>query len=218
MREKLSKIFIVIILVLIFLNLLWLDYQTIAKKDGNFPVSQKTPPSLLTADSKETSETCSESCQAAIVEKVLASLPTLVPQATTSALLPTPGTKQTSQQPKVLYIPLVTSASSVNTAWTDIVPSEFYFNLEDYPGAKEVRFEGYLLALHGSAKVWARIYDSTNARAVDYSEIETQNSGFTRIESSGMIIWRGNNKYTVQLKSLNGTEVQLKEAKLKVFF
>jgi len=53
---------------------------------------------------------------------------------------------------------------------------------------------------------------------VDYSDLSTANGVFSRLESRAIIIWLGNNKYTVQLRSENGTEVQLKEAKLKIVF
>ena len=110
------------------------------------------------------------------------------------------------------------SAGSISSvAWSDIIPSEFYFDLSSYPGAKQVRFEAYLLSVNNDLGA-ARLYDVTNKRGVDSSDIQTTASTFTRVESSGIVIWRGNNKYTVQLHSVNGTEVQLKDAKLKIVF
>ena len=81
-----------------------------------------------------------------------------------------------------------------------------------------MRFEAYLLADQGAAKVYARLYDSTNNRGVDYSDIQTNSSSYTRIQSSKTSIWRGNNKYIVQLKSENGTVAKIKDAKLVVSY
>lgn len=204
MNQQPEKIFLGVFLFLITANILFLDFVSFNKKvELQLPLQTATPTPIF--ESK-----CVDECQVIIDQKIseaLAKLPTLV--VPTSA----PAT-----QVKAVYIPLVTEGTTVNTTWTDINPSEFYFDLADYPGAKEVRFICYLQALHGSAKVYARLYDQTNKRGVDYSDLETQSDSYVRLESSGITIWRGNNKYTVQLRSANGTQVLLKEVKLKVIF
>lgn len=125
-----------------------------------------------------------------------------------------------SKQVKVAYIPLISEglSTSVTTDWVDVVPSEFDFDLIDYQGVKEVRLNAYLMAVNGSAKVFMRLYDLTNKRGVDYSEIQTQNSEYSFLESSAMKIWKGNNRYKIQLRSVNGNEVRFKDAKLKINF
>lgn len=211
MKEKLPKIFLILTLVLILVNLGYLDYNLFWDKKIN-----KTE--IQIEEKNGGSQECSLNCQTLIDQKIneaLAKIPTFPPQKTLSLVIPTSAP---AIQAKATYIPLVSEGTTVNTTWTDIVPSEFWFDLTDYPAAKEVRFICYLQALHGSAKVYARLYDKTNERAVDYSQVETQSDSYVRLESSGITIWRGNNKYTVQLKSENGTQVLLKEAKLKIIF
>jgi len=212
MNQQSEKIFFGVFLFLITANLLFLDFVSFRKKTAlNQPLLSITPTPILESQ-------CLDECQKIIDQKIseaLAKIPTQKPEKTMSVIVPTSAP---ATQAKAIYIPLVTEGTTVSTSWVDIVPSEFYFNLADYPGATQVRFICYLQALHGSAKVYARLYDQTNKRAVDYSQLETQNDSYTLLESSGITIWRGNNQYTVQLKSENGTQVLLKEAKLKIIF
>lgn len=136
-----------------------------------------------------------------------------------SGISPIPKTSKISpSQANVSYVPLVTDGSTSSLTWTDVVPSEFYFDIKGYPGAKEVRFLAYLLSDQGAAYGYARLYDATNGREVDYSNLTTNSAGFILVESSGIKIWQGNNRYTVQLRSLNGRPVQIKDAKLKIIF
>ncbi|HUV71417.1 MAG TPA: hypothetical protein VMW25_00265 [Clostridia bacterium] len=218
MFRKVVKVFLVLGFIFLLVNLLVLDYFWFSSKKALTGASftASLTPSLA----------CEEACQETIAEKIKEELAKITPEAGQSSvsfsptpiLWPTKVSVVTEAKAKVVYIPLVSSGSTVSTTWADIVPSEFYFDLSDYPLAKEVKFETYLLALHGSAKVYARLYDQTNKRGVDYSDLETQSPSFVRVESSPIVIWRGNNKYTIQLRSANGTEVQLQEAKLKVVF
>lgn len=134
-----------------------------------------------------------------------------------SGISPSPKKISPVSEAKVAYVPLIADGSASSITWVDVVPSEFYFNINDYPGAKEVRFQAFLLSLNNDL-VSARLYDQTNKRGVDFSDLQTASSSFTRIESSGMKIWQGNNKYTIQLRSVNGTQAQLKDAKLKIIF
>lgn len=210
--NKILKILLISFGAIIFLNLAFLDWRTINNSKIKNQKSKTIEEQFLIDDNKIATDSCGIICKQTIQEKIAEELNRLPSPAGQSSVSPPNG------KPKVIYIPLVTEGNSVSTEWVDIMPSEFYFDLTNYPSAKEVRFETYLLALYGSAKVYARIYDATNFRGVDNSELSTQNNSFTRMESSAISIWRGNNKYTVQLRSANGTEVRLREAKLKILY
>ena len=237
MDLKIGKIFLVFFSVSVLINLVLVDLWVLKRKQEiTLDFSADRPAVVLpgeTEEKKQGRETlsdlskdeinlgsweCPGECEKLIEEKVkeaMAKLPTSLPQGQTKVVFPT---SPPADKARVVYVPLITEGTTFSTAWTDIVPSEFYFDINDYPGAKEIRFVAYLQAAQGAAKVYARLYDQTNKRGVDYSDIETQSSSYTLIESSKMTIWQGNNKYTVQLKSLNGTQVLLKEAKLKIIF
>lgn len=237
MSGKTGKILFTLFLLALFVNLVLVDLWYLSEKrkleesigqsrtypfdqttDGENSeradfdqINQEIAPDLVDLD-------CNQGCQKLIEEMVteaISKLPTTKPQSSSIKPLAPTGV---SDKTKIIYVPLVTEGNTVSTSWSDILPSEFYFDLADYPGTKEVRFYAYLKSDQGAAKVFARLYDQTNNRGVDHSDIETQSGNYTLVESSKMTIWRGNNKYTVQLKSLNGTQAFLKEAKIKIIF
>lgn len=221
MKERLPKIFLIFLGILILLNLVFLDFQLFFKKEEPEP----KPVSLPSADYQSLSENgaerqeaeCSLDCQGLIDQKIAAALSGLPSPFSEKKSSSVPTSSQNSA-PKIAYVPICSEGSSVSLAWENIVSSEFHFDLNDYPGAREVRLVASLRAVNSSAQVSARLYDQTNYRGVDYSDLISKGSDFKTIESSGITIWRGNNKYLVQLKSADGNEVQLKEAKLKISF
>lgn len=207
----------------IVVNLLLLDFVWIKQRktvlEGPGVAPSPTPTALATpTPSQQLAEACGTECLTKIqeeIQKAISALPTPVPTVVqTKIVQPTPSPSGA----KVVYISLISSGSTTNMDWTDITPSDFYFDLADYPGAKAVRWEASIRALHGSGMVSARLYDFTNKRGVDFSELETQSASFVLIRSSDLKIWRGNNLYRVQMKSINGTEAFLEQAKLRVIF
>lgn len=204
------KIVLVVLGVLMVTNLGVLDREVFNSKikDQRSKLDEIT---VAEPEDKTASPSCELSCQEIIEEKIqeeLAKLPSPAGQSPVS----TNGSKA-----KVVYVPLMNEGSVSSSSWTDIVPSEFYFNLADYPGAKEVRFEAFLSSANND-QGYGRIYDATNKRGVDFSDLSFAKSAYTRVESGAMVIWSGNNKYTVQLRSVNGTSVFLKDGKLKIIY
>ena len=230
MLNKLPKIFLILFGILITANLLFLDrkmFKNWKLEIGNEKLEQrarsenKGTNNELALDNKIATDSCGLICQKTIAEKIkeeLAKIPSPAGQSSVSpVVIKKPTVQPTTNQSRVVYVPLITSGSVSSVSWADVIPSEFYFDLNDYQGAKEIRFQAYILSLNNDL-VTARLYDVTNGRGVDFSDIQTASSTFTRVESSSIKIWRGNNKYTVQLRSVNGTQAQLKDAKLKIIF
>jgi hypothetical protein len=222
MRVWLSRIFLFLVLAFIVGNLIVLDYfwfRGAPCQNGTAQAVEKTVNSTVVQEN----DFCGQRCQETITAKVKEELEKITPLAGQSSVSPPMVAPRVSQpttipQAKVIYIPLASSGSAASVDWTKVSGSEFYFDLTSYAGVKEVRFEAQLKALHGSAKVYGRLYDSTNHRGVDYSDLQTQSADFVRLESSPLSIWRGNNKYEVQLRSVNGMEAQIKDARLKIIF
>lgn len=211
MKKNLPKIFLVVILSLILVNLGYLDYKL-------FRVAPSPTPEGETLVEQVEPEGCSPDCQELIDQKIsetLLNIPTQKPEKTVTYVLPTtsPGA-----QTKVSYIPLMSEATVNYPDWTDVTPSDFYFDLDDYSGAKSVRFEVYLKSKHQAGKTYIRLYDVTNKRAVDYSDLSSSSETFELQRSSDLVIWRGNNLYRIQGKTLNGIEGYFKEVKLKISF
>lgn len=216
MENKL-KILGVGIGVLIIVNLLVLDFIWVKQKKET-PVSKsgiellRTSTPTLPLSEITPAEECSEACQEYFDQKIneaISSLPTPASQKTVVPAQSTPSSK-------VAYITIGGSSSTSSTSWVDIPGTDFYFDLSDYPTATGVRWEISLRAFLAGNKVYARLYDVTNKRAVDYSELFTD-SGTSELQRSvDLAIWRGNNLYRVQGKSSTGTPAYLDSPRLRV--
>jgi hypothetical protein len=217
---------------LVVINLLVLDFIWVSQqRESSIPIVSlpeklefrtgatitptPTPASLTpVVSSPEESGGCLESCQEYIDQKIaeeLAKLPT--PVTTTETVI---QTIQPTPSSKVTYISLGGSSSTSATGWTDIPGSDFYFDLSDYPTATGVRWEISLRSFLAGNMVYARLYDVTNSRAVDFSEL-TSTSGTSELKRSvDLAIWRGNNLYRIQGKSSTGTPAYLDSPRLKI--
>lgn len=227
MREKIKKILLVLFGLIVCINLALLDFWLIKvnnqflsfssetyKKQGSLENILKTLKS--TSDSKIFQDACDSDCQKQIIQKVKDEV-VRIPSPTSVISKISPAVGQENFGARVIYVPLITNGAVSSMNWTDIVPSEFYFDLKDYPEVKEIRLVAYLLSVNNDMG-FARLYDNTNKRWAYFSDVQTNNSSFTRVESKPIELLKGNNKYTVQLRSVNATQVQLKDAKLKIVF
>lgn len=208
--QKGLKIVFVLLGVLVLVNLFFLDWQFFNKREARPAEISNAPEKPAVVNS------CGEVCESLISQKVIEAVAKITPPV--AVITQKAVGASSSVQTKVAFVPLGTEGAVSSVSFADIIPSEFYFDLENYPGVKEVRFEAYIMALNPGTKIYARLYDQTNKRGVDLSDIQTSSGTYERQESSAVVIWRGNNKYTVQLRSVNGTEVRLKDAKLRIIY
>jgi len=216
MKEKLPKILLTTLGILVLGNILALDYLIFPKKNiapsvSELPIVENE---IATESGQEEAmpSNCLKDCQQLIDQKINEALAKIPSQRPVNLVVPTTATGQQ----KVSYIPLIAETTINSADWTDISPSDFYFNLTDYGGAKSVRFEVYLKSLHQAGRVYVRLYDITNKRAVDYSDLSSLTETYELQRSSDLTIWRGNNLYRLQGKVLSGIEGYLKDAKLKI--
>lgn len=227
MKEKVKKFLFVLFAIIVCLNLALLDFWLIKINDKLLSFSSETNKkqssleNILqslksTSDNKILQNACGVDCQKLISQKVKDDLEKIAtPTPVASKIIPTVVLENSLA--KVIYIPLITEGAVSSMDFKDIFPSEFYFDTKDYPGVKEVRLVAYLLSINNDMG-YARLYDNTNKRWAYFSDVQTNNSTFTRVESKPIEFLRGNNKYTIQLRSVNATQVQLKDAKLKIVF
>lgn len=98
--------------------------------------------------------------------------------------------------------------------WTKVSGSDFWLDLSLYGEVSEVTMQGWID--NGSGRV--RLYDSTNSRVVDFSEISVKNdsSNSTSFYTKAVSIWRGQNQYYLQVRGNGNTRVELSGVKLKV--
>jgi hypothetical protein len=221
MENKLKVLVIgigaLIVIDLLVLDFIWINQKKEGPTSGSSAVITPTTtlpsptPTIFTSQITPP-EGCSEECLTYIDQKIneaINGLPTAAPQKTIVPAQPTPSSK-------VSYITIGGSSSTNSTSWVDIPGTDFYFDLTDYPTAKGVRWEISLRAFLAGNKVYARLYDVTNNRAVDFSELFTETGTSTLQRSVDLAIWRGNNLYRVQGKSSTGTPAYLDSPRLRV--
>jgi hypothetical protein len=97
------------------------------------------------------------------------------------------------------------------TDWTKISGTDFTLDASLYGKNIEVSWQGWLEGGSGSV----RLYDSTNHRAVDYSQFSSTGDTKTSFYSKAMSIWRGQNQYYIEGKTNSGT-VTLSSPRLRI--
>ncbi len=218
--ENRLKVLIIGVGALIVVNLLVLDFIWVNQRREEPIVEEQeeeekiisTPTPTLTTSQITPPEGCSEECLSYIDQKIneaISGLPTPAAQETIVQAQPTPSSK-------VAYLTIGGSSSTSAVDWTDIPGTDFYFDLADYPTAIGVRWEISLRSFLAGNKVYTRLYDDTNKRAVDFSELFTDSGTSELNRSVDLAIWRGNNLYRVQAKSSTGTPAYLDSPRLKV--
>jgi hypothetical protein len=111
----------------------------------------------------------------------------------------------------------LTGGSGTGVDWVAVPASEFWLDTSLYGGSVEVSWQGKVEGEGGGAvDGWVRIYDITNSRGVDYSQVEVAGSGGSSFYSKNMAIWRGQNQYRVEVKSRTGVLVTVVSPRLRV--
>ena len=95
--------------------------------------------------------------------------------------------------------------------WTKIPGTDFTFDQSLYGNTVTVSWQGWMDNGYG----YVRIYDNTNHRAVDGSEVMVTSGEKSSFYSKNLSIWRGQNQYWIEAKSIAG-EVVISSPRLKV--
>jgi len=215
----LKKIFVTVLVVnFLVLNVAvgYLVYKQVTDVDqeSDESVTDDFLVSQLNQDNNKEDFVCDENCQRVIREKVTA----LIPTQTTGIpvkLTPIPTVKPTKSR-FFSYIPIPGSGNTSNTVWTDLAGTEISFSVGDYVGFKEAYFEVNMKLFNGNGVGYLRLYDITNSRAVDGSEISTSSQTSTAVSSGKISLWQGNNKYRVQAKSLTADTTYFESGRIKI--
>lgn len=219
MIEKFLKIFLIILGIFVVANLLFLDFVWVRQKAETPRITESTG-LIPTPEPGE-----AKICQPACLEKIQEEMEELTNKlgGSQTVVSPTPGVtkaltpKATSTpSPSVTYLTIGSSGSTQSTSWVDIAGTEFYFNLADYSKVKTVRWEINVRSFLGGNPVYVRLYDVTNNRAIDNSEMLTTSSTSVILRSTDLTIWQGSNLYRVQAKSDSGNPAYLDSPRLKI--
>lgn len=129
-----------------------------------------------------------------------------------SLIKPTARAAPTKEAAKRETYVAIAGGSVTASDWEKLSGSEFWLDLSLYGNVTEVTWQGWIESGAGLA----RLYDATNNRAVDGSEISVSNSTRASFYSKPLSIWRGQNQYYIQLKSLTSQKVTISTPRLKI--
>lgn len=216
MIKKFLKILPWVFGVLVVVNLLLLDwffFRPQATPNQQISIRPTLTPAVMGEESSidQCPSACTQEIQQTVREEI-ASLPLSTPAPVRTS---TPKTTPAATI-KTTYVAINSSGSTTSTSWTDISGTDFYFDLSDYPTAKNVRWEASLQSYLSSDPAYLRLYDVTNKRAIDGSDLSTHSPSYEYLRSSDLSIWRGNNLYRIQAKGSSGNTVGFTAPRLKV--
>ncbi len=98
------------------------------------------------------------------------------------------------------------------TDWAKVGGTDFSFDQTLYGNVDSVTWQGWLENGTGSV----RLFDSTNGRGVDGSEMTLSSDSRASFYSAPLAIWRGQNQYYIQVKSATGGSVTISGARLRI--
>ena len=108
------------------------------------------------------------------------------------------------------------NGSTVTNGWTVLSGTEFYFDLGDYPGLKEIYFEANLKLFNGNGIAYARLYDSTHGIGVQGSDVKTTLQTDSVATSGKVSFWAGKNLIRVQAMSLTADTAVYSSGRLRI--
>lgn len=213
---KLPNLLVVLLFFALAVNLLYLDLFLLLKSKN----TATAPAEIAFSEWVKTDEGCGLSCRTFVEEKISEAIATISATAQNTEKqkdIKTSATPKssTSSIKVTTYIPLGPGSSTQKSDWTRVDGSEFTFDLSEYPDGK-VYWEGNLKAQYTNSRCYARLFDKTNSRAVDYSEQSTDQTTNQYLTSQELAIWFGKLKYQLEIKSLNGITCYLDSPRLVV--
>ncbi|MBI2329904.1 hypothetical protein HYU94_00745 [Candidatus Daviesbacteria bacterium] len=123
-----------------------------------------------------------------------------------------PGTTKSS----TAYIPLGTGGGGADKGWVSINSYGATIDPAEYPGYSTMQLEVNLRLTQKVGTAYARLYNSTDQTAKE--QVSTTSDSFSWQSSTGFTLPSGKKSYTLQMKSTDGTDVQLQSARIKVNF
>ncbi len=204
------KNILLVLLILIFINLLYLDVLILKGE------SIKTISSPTFTQSGQSESSCSSACVTKINEAVKAfSKPSVLP---TVSPIPTKSQNSSvsSSSVKEYYVPFG-SGSGNSADWQDVSGLQAYVNSTSYPNIKSVVFEASLHIPTGNETVNVRLYNATDNHPVWNSEVYFNgNTSSVLATSSNVTLDSGNKLYKVQLKTQLQFQAILDQSRLHI--
>lgn len=199
------KYFLKIGLVVLLLDIFWLNYLLISKSPKTTSVPLPLPTPFPLPDFQTEIDLINTRLKQ--LEKPLETAPTS---------LPSPKFSNQSLSNSVTYVPIPGSGSVLSNTWTNLPGTEFYFNQSDFPKLKEAYFEANFNLLNGNGQAFLRLFDATNGIEIWGSEIKATGQQSVAVISPKITLRPGNNLLRVQAKSLTADTTVYHSGRLKL--
>lgn len=116
-----------------------------------------------------------------------------------------------------VYIPLEWSGSTTSLDWTSLFTQSIFIDSADYPGATGVTLEASLKTSE-SGTAYARLYNKDDKTPIASSDVSTSSTDYNWVSSTSFKLTTGKKTYILQLKTSNGHDASLQNARLKISF
>jgi len=133
-------------------------------------------------------------------------------------LTPTAAPTATPVSKSVFYIPLSGNTDGSSHDYSSVESVEVLLDPADFPGYSGMQLEVNIKMSEDVGTAYARLYNQTDGSAISSSEISTTAEKYTLLTSSSFKLPSGRKTYRLQIKSTNGYNIYLQNARLKVSF
>ena len=201
------------LLILIFLNLAYLDI--IFVRNSGVPVVKETTP---VSSQNNLEDYCSSSCIDQKISNAISSFK--INSLLTPSVTPIPTKTVTQSNPanvsREFYVPFG-SGSGSSSDWQDVGGLQAYVDSSNYPNIKSVVFEASLHVPTGNETASVRLYNATDGHPVWNSQIDfSGNTSSLLLTSQAVSLDSGNKLYKVQIKTQLQFQAVLDQSRLHI--
>jgi hypothetical protein len=158
---------------------------------------------------------CDRDCVKAIVSEQLAQI-TAVPTPTNAQVPKSVTAKPTAQAKQTSFVNLAGGTAGA-TDWVQ-VDDNFWLDTALYGETVIANWEGRLSIQDGNGVGFARLYDMTNNRGVDGSQVEVSGTETISFYSGNLALWRGQNQYRIEVRSTSSYPITVSAARIKLVY
>lgn len=199
----------IIILIIIFVNLLYLDFSIQnPKKETQNNVTSPYPTTAPTCPDCETKiNTLENKINALLTPAIVSPIPTQKPSSNI--------TTQAIGKPSEYYVPFGGGSGNYSD-WTSVPGLQAYIDSTSYGTLKSVVFEVSLHIPNGNQTASVRLLNTTDGRVVNGSQIDFNGNTQSVFLSSPIVLDYGQKLYVVQLKTQLGFTAVLDQSRIHI--
>lgn len=209
-KGELFYLLLLFLFFLSFLNLIYLDLKNNSVPLANNQTTKSVSSPLPTAVYDQ--NICPKSCLSQIYEATTSSKPTLAPPVNTGG-----GQPQTQAQTVKEYYVSFGSGVGSSSKWQDVPGLQAYVDNNAYGRIKSIVFESSLHVPTGNETVSVRLYNSTDGRAIQNTQLDFNgNSSSVFSASQPITLDYGNKLYKVQMQTQLGYPAVLDQSRIHI--